>query len=226
MLTYRSALAAALIIACVLVAAMSASAATASYSVSRTRDLMGGGDSSPLQITPFDASLGTLDSVTATATAFYQIRADFTAYVPAVVSWNAAVGADPISELGWGNTTAQGSGTSTGYYQNGIWVGSIVANSSASAGPTTITSNFGRFAGGSPFDVDWWNFYSYGAGGYAPYIRNFSFGGSYGVKLDYSYDYTPKSEKPRSGDVPELSSILLAVMGLPVSLGFARLRRR
>jgi hypothetical protein len=168
-------------------------------------------------ITPFDASLGTLNSVTVYAEVNVSGSAQLWSadeFATLSVEWRNTLAA--VSELGWGSTEAKYGAEEVPlwYYDYDFGEGYVQETGSGNktAGPTTITSGFGRFAGAAPFTIGLVLTSDISATGFGNTLAS-SYDGN--ATLSYEYDYTPAA-------IPEPSTTTLVLLGLIVIAGIKR----
>jgi hypothetical protein len=201
---------------CVLVAGLLASPALADtlsyYQFGQVYSSPPGPTSFNFDITPFDATLGTLNSVTMTAEVNVSGSAQLWSsdeYAELSVSFSNTLG--PVAEMGWDPTVANFANTSPlWYYDYDFLEGYVQLSGSGNyySGPTTITSGFGRFAGPDFFSITLGLSGLVSSTGFGDTLVS-SFDGD--ARLSYEYDFTP---------VPEPATLSLLVLG-----GLAVLRR-
>jgi hypothetical protein len=167
-------------------------------------------------ITPFDSTLGTLNSVTMTA----EVNVSGSAQLwsmdeEAVLTVQFLNTLEAVPEMGWDETVAVFEDSSPlWYYDYDYQEGYVQLDGSGNSytGPTTITSGFGRFGGSDPFAIVL-QLSALVTSTEMGDILVSSYDGD--ARLTYEYDYTP---------VPEPSS--LALLGLAaLALVKARARR-
>ncbi|WP_295430678.1 choice-of-anchor E domain-containing protein [uncultured Thiodictyon sp.] len=184
-------------------------------------------------VTPFDTTLGTLNSVNMNVVLHISGSAQlFTFGEVSTITYNATNTLDAVSEMGRGTTVATLAGSEKvnnwNYdydYAGGLW--SPLNGTTGNSGITTITSNFGRFVGTTPFDIGL-TLAGLATSTYqsvAPLDLNetplplddlvFGYDGT--AQMYYVYDYTP------GAPVPEPSTLLLIGAGFG---GLAIWRRR
>lgn len=212
-----------LMIVVAMVSASSAGADILPYSSSLTWY----GYQSSFLITPFDSSMGTLNSVTMSAEVHVEGSASIWASYTSSHGTDAILDGwtrfDEVPELGWGTTEARfsdGSGSVTPYdtYYRKDWGHFFDEGEPRSAvgyaGPTRIFGNFGRFEGTEYFDL---NPDSELSVSNTPYYEMKGMEIDAGMYVIYEYDYTPRA-------VPEPSSLI--ALGALVTPLLAFRRRR
>jgi hypothetical protein len=168
-------------------------------------------------ITPFDSTLGTLNSVTMSAEV--NVSGSSQLWSPdefATLSVIFANSLDAVPELGWGATVASFSDSTPLWYYDydfGEGYAQLDGSGNSYAGPTTITSGFGRFAGPNPFSIGLQLSGLASSTGLGDTLV-FSFDGN--ASLSYEYKYTP-------APVPEPTTMMLLGLGLA---GIAGARRK
>lgn len=183
-------------------------------------------------ITPFDTTLGTLNSVT--------MRVDlsvngtgqlWTSAQDTTLAYSASNTLSAVQELGWGATVASTSGSA--YLFNSLfgwfewpyeaYLPFTAPLGSNSAGDTMITAGFGRFIGASPFDIglsllgsasSTWSVNPGVDENGAPTYDTLIFGYDGTAQLYYAYDYTPAAPVPIPAAAWLLGTGLLGLVGV------------
>lgn len=201
--SYTRCAAALLMIVVAMVSASSAGAEILPYSSTLTwADYQWTGQLSPILITPFDPSLGILNSVTMSAEVYVEGSASIWAsYTPPPYGTDSILDFwarfDEVPEMGWGTTEARfsdGNGAVTQYsfyYRKdfGHFAWQPPGSAVGYAGPTTISGSFGRFQGTQEFDLD------PNTGLSISNTTDYQVMGvqtSGSMQVNYQYDYTPR----------------------------------
>jgi hypothetical protein len=172
-------------------------------------------DWTPFQITSFDSSLGTLNSVTMSVEVNVSGSAQlWSPEEDATLSVHFTTTFAAVPEMGWGPTIASFSDSSPlWYYDYDLGEGYAQLDGSGNkVAFNTITGSFGRFTGEDSFDIALQLFGQATSTGEGDTLIS-SYDGS--ATLYYSYDYTV---------IPEPTSTVLIGMSLPALLAFRRRR--